>query len=97
MTTSKNKPFPSSLLWLFTVGATGIVCVVLYALVVVPMQLDRDCASHTDDLCMAAMDPEGIGYHKASPVLALLDSLSVLLPVSYLWYELLVCCPRDNW
>ncbi len=96
MTASKNKRLRFPFLWFFTVMTVAIVCGVVYRLVVMPMQMDRACASHTDNFCMAVMDPEGIGYNEAAPFLAIFSSLAVLWPVSFLWYERLASAKQRS-
>ncbi len=57
---------------------TSLVYLCFYTMVLLPRDLDRACASHTDELCMAAMDPEGTGYNKPSHSLVWLASIVVV-------------------
>lgn len=66
---------------------TSLVYLCFYTMLLLPRDLGRACASHTDELCMAAMDPEGTGYNKPSPSLAWLASIVVVLPLLFLWDE----------
>ncbi len=60
----KTKPISSqSLLLLLTAIGLAFVYLCFYTMVLLPRHLDRACASHTDELCMAAMDSEGTGYN----------------------------------